>query len=267
MSERDVLTDDGVWLRTRIDGPPEAPALLLCNSLGTDLTLWDDQVAAWAASRRVVRFDQRGHGASEAPPAPYEVSRLGRDALTVLDAHEIEVADVCGISLGGLVALWLAAAAPERVRRLVLADTATRIGTEEAWQTRAEMVRHDGMDAVVDMVLARFFSRTFLQTASPVVERVARILRQTAVEGYIGSCEALASADLRELAARVRATTLVIVGGVDEATAPAEARELSQLLPDARLVEIEAVGHLANLEAPDIFAEHVADFVSGGEIP
>lgn len=258
MSERTLTTDDGVRLHTRVDGPSDAPPLLLCNSLGTDLTSWDPQLERWRSGRRVLRFDQRGHGASQAPPPPYGLDRLGRDALAVLDGCDAERADVCGISLGGLVALWLAATAPDRVRRLVLADTGLRIGTEHAWRQRAEVVRAGGMEAVTDLVLARFFSDTFRGSRDPALDRVARMLQQAPVDGYVGSCEALATADLTAAAADVRAPTLVIVGTADEATPLDDARRLHAALPDAELVELEGAGHLANLERPVAFADAVA---------
>jgi 3-oxoadipate enol-lactonase len=268
MTRRTVITDDGTRLCARVDGPPDGTPLLLCNSLGTEMSAWRAQVGTWAATRRVVRFDQRGHGDSDAPPGPYTVERLGRDACEVLDAFEIDRADVCGISLGGLVALWVAAETPQRVRRLVLADTAVRVGTEEAWRGRAELVRSDGMEAVTDLVLARFFSAAFRDSGDPEVGRIDATLRTASVDGYAASCEALAVGDLRGLAPRVRAPTLVIVGTADEATPPSDARELQRFVPDARLVEIDGAGHLANLERPERFTTLVERFlIEEDEVP
>jgi 3-oxoadipate enol-lactonase len=257
-----ITTDDGVRLLARSDGDPDGPTLLLLNSLGTDLTMWDPQVPAWATGRRIVRFDQRGHGRSEVPPPPYTVERLGRDALAVLDAYEVASADVCGLSLGGVVALWLAGVAPERVHHAVFASTAARVGTEEGWRQRAATVRAEGMDGIVDLILSRFFSPGFRLSGAPAVDALARTLRAASVDGYAGSCEALAAADLTDLAGSVRAPSLVVVGTADEATPPSDAETLWRLLQDARLVELPGAGHLANLEQPESFTEVVQRFLA-----
>ncbi|WP_052668711.1 3-oxoadipate enol-lactonase [Nitriliruptor alkaliphilus] len=267
MSERSITTDDGVRLWTRSDGDPDAPALLLINSLGTDLSMWDPQIAAWSEFRRVVRFDQRGHGRSSCPPPPYTVEQFGRDALAVLDAHEVAAADICGLSLGGIVALWVAATAPERIERAVFADTAARVGTEAGWRERAATVRADGMGAITDLVLARFFSPDFLRSGHASVTALDRTLRAASVDGYTGSCEALATADLTGLATSVRAPSLVMVGGADEATPPADARALHALIPDARLIELPGAGHLANLERPERFGQVVRAFLTRQPVP
>jgi 3-oxoadipate enol-lactonase len=262
VTQRDVTTSDGIRLRTRADGHPATPCLLLCNSLGTDLSLWDAQVESWSRTHHVVRFDQRGHGASDAPAGAYTIETLGRDALTVLDAYEVDRTDLCGLSLGGLVALWVAGTMPARVRRAVFADTAARVGTEEGWRARATTVREDGMAAISELVLARFFSPAFRASGDPAVARLERMLLATSVDGYAGSCDALATADLRELVTRVHAPGLVLVGTADEATPPADARALHALLPDARLAELPGAGHLANLEQPARFNHLVRAFLA-----
>jgi 3-oxoadipate enol-lactonase len=262
VTSRDVVTAQGVRLHSRTDGDDALPALLLLNSLGTDLSMWDPQVPAWTAHRRVLRFDQRGHGRSDVPPGQYTVEQLGADAIAVLDAHGVETVDVCGISLGGLVALWLAAAAPDRVRRLVLADTAARVGTRAAWQERVDLVRRGGMAAITDLVISRFFSEGFRASDNPVLERVASGLQAMSPEGYAASCELLAVTDLHHAAAAARAPTLVIVGSEDLPTPPEDARDLAARIPGARLVELPGAGHLANLEQPEDFARAVADFLA-----
>jgi 3-oxoadipate enol-lactonase len=261
VSTRAITTDDGVRLHARADGDPAAPLLLLLNSLGTDLSMWDPQVDLWAATHRVVRFDQRGHGRSDVPPPPYTVERFGRDALTVLDTYGSSQADVCGLSLGGLVALWLAGRAPKRVRRAVFAATAARVGTADGWRERAATVRAEGMASVTDLVLARFFSPSFRARGAPAVDALERALRTAELDGYTGSCEALAVADLTALAPEVRAPSLVLVGTADEATPPSDAAVLHELLSDSRLVELPGAGHLANLEEPKRFAETVLRFL------
>lgn len=261
-----TVTHAGIDLHARIDGDPSGPPLLLVNSLGTDLSSWDDQLDAWSG-HRVVRYDQRGHGHSTAPPGPYTIEQLGADALAVLDAFEVGRADVCGLSLGGLVAQWLAVHAPDRVGRVVLADTAARIGGEEAWRTRAALVREQGMEAVVDLVLERFFSPAFLASGDPAVARVAADLRAADPEGYAASCEALAVADLRAAVPAIGVPCLVVVGTADAATPPADARALRDLVPGSAYAELDGAGHLANLERPDEFARLVADFLAPDQEP
>lgn len=261
MSERAVEARDGCRLRTRVDGDPQAPPLLLINSLGCDLTMWDGQLPRWTTTHRVIRYDQRGHGGSDAPPGPYTIEQLGADTLVVLDGYGTGRADVCGISLGGLVGLWLGAKEPKRVGRLVLADTAGRVGTEQAWRDRAATVRGQGMNAVTDLVLERFFSPQFRARRSAALAQVEAGLRAMSAEGYAAACDALAVADLRHLAADVEAPVLVVVGTADVATPPENARALRDALPDATLVEIPDAGHLANLEAPELFTDVVHDFL------
>ena len=265
MSDRVITTADGVRLHTRTDGDPSSPVLLLANSLGTDLSLWDGQVALWAGTHFVLRYDQRGHGTSDTPPPPYTIEQFGGDALAVLDAYAVGRADLCGVSLGGLVVLWLVANAPQRVRRAVLADTAARIGTQDSWRARAATVRAESMGAVTELVLSRFFSPGFRASGGPAVARVARMLRTAAVDGYAGGCDALAAADLRALAPRAGVPCLVVVGTADEATPPSDAAALASLLPDARYVELPGAGHLSNLEQPQRFGALVHDFLVSSE--
>ena len=262
MTDVTVMTGDGVRLRARSDGPPDAPPLLLLNSLGTDLAMWAPQVPTWTHTHRVIRFDQRGHGRSEVPPPPYTIDQLGADAVAVLDAFEVEQVDVCGLSLGGLVALWLGGRRPERIRRLILADTAARIGTEQAWRERAATVRSQGTSGVTELALSRFFSPAFLASGGNAVRDVEAMLVGTSPSGYIGSCEALARADLTDLVPTVASETLVIVGSEDAATPPEEARALDVTLAHSHLVELSGAGHLANLEATESFAEVVRAFLT-----
>lgn len=263
--ERHVTTADGVSLRTRVDGPEGAPPLLLVNSLGTDLHMWDPQVPVLSRSRRVLRFDLRGHGGSTVPAPPYTVEGFGADAVAVLDAYGVDRADVCGLSLGGLVALWVASHEPSRVTRLVVAGATARIGTEEGWQDRARAVRQGGMAAISDVVLARFFSPGFRATQADVVEQTRRTLERIAADGYLGACSALATADLRDAVSRIEAESLVVVGSQDEATPPHDVRALDAALPSSRFVELRGAGHLANLEVPTEFSDLVVRFLTASE--
>lgn len=268
--ERSVTAGDGVRLRARIDPAFERSGhrtLLLINSLGCELTMWDPQVAPWRATHDVLRYDQRGHGCSDAPRGPYDLVRLGRDATAVLDAFGVDQADVCGLSLGGLVAQQLCLDAPTRVRRVILADTAARIGTRDGWLERAELVRAEGMAAVTEPVLGRFFSPTALRDGGPAVASIRASLAGMDPDGYASSCAVLAAADLRGLLDGVPHAGLVIVGTADEATPPADARELADALPSADYAELDGAGHLANLERPAAFADLVADFLADSSSP
>lgn len=265
VGERSVRTSDGIALRVDEDGPVDGPALLLLNSLGTDASVWDHQIAPWSADRRVIRFDQRGHGGSQAPSPPYTIERLGQDAIDVLDARDIDRADVCGLSLGGLVALWLTAHHPDRCRRAVLADTAPRVGTADAWRQRIDAVRAGGMSAIADQVLERFFTARFRAEHPEIVGRIRRTLLAVPTDGYIGSCEALATADLRAQLPGISVPCLVVVGSADAATPPSAAQQLHARLPTSRLAELPGAGHLSNLESPVAFERLVAGFLAGDE--
>lgn len=258
---RTITTSDGTELHTCVDGPEDGPALVLCNSLGTDLSMWDPQVGVWSARRLVVRFDQRGHGRSSVPAPPYAVDQLGQDAVAVMDAYDLDTADVCGLSLGGMVALWLAGTVGDRLGRVVLADTAAKVGTAEGWQARIDAVRSQGMAAVAELALARFFTPASLAADTSEVRAVRRMVIATDPEGYIGSCQALAAADLGHLAGRVAVPTLVVVGEQDEATPPSDARDLCDRIAGSQLSVIPEAGHLANLEQPTDFSTVVDTFL------
>jgi 3-oxoadipate enol-lactonase len=262
---RTVETDDGVRLHARLDPAhdgPSARTLLVVNSLGCALEMWDEQLEAWRATHHVLRYDQRGHGRSDAPDGPYDLDRLGQDALAVLDAFGLERVDVCGLSLGGLVAQWLCLEAAPRIRRAVFANTAARVGTREGWSERAALVRSDGMAAVTEAVLERFFSPAALAAELPSVARTRAMLAGLDPEGYASSCDALASADLRTASPAITHRCLVVSGSADVATPPGVGRELVTALPDATFAELHGAGHLSNLERPADFAALVRDFLA-----
>lgn len=255
---------DGFDLEYRVDGPDDGPALLLANSLGTDLHLWDPQIAAWAQRYRVVRTDLRGHGGSGAPPQPYTLDDLGADAVAVLDAVGVGRAHVCGISVGGMVAQWLALRHPARVDALVLANTSPRVGTVDGWEQRIDAVRTGGTTAVRDAVIERYFSAAFRARSPEVVDRAARVLADVDDEGYVGCCTALRDADLRDEVGRITAPTLVIGGTEDVSTPPGDVRALHAAIPDSDLVMFDGAAHLSNLEEPERFTAVVADHLANG---
>jgi 3-oxoadipate enol-lactonase len=247
-----TTTEDGIRLQTALDGPVGAPPLLFLNSLGCDLTMWDAQVRALKTKFRVIRFDTRGHGGSDAPDGDYTLERLGLDALAVLDEVGVASAHVCGLSLGGITAQWLAIHAAGRMNRLVLANTVARIGSPEIWRARAETVLAQGMGAVADGAIGRFFSEPFRTTAPETAMIFRRILMETPPQGYAGCCATLRDSDLRCGLGGIISPTLVIGGTLDVSTPPAEAAALAREIPGASLVILDAA-HLSNIEQPEAF--------------
>jgi 3-oxoadipate enol-lactonase len=245
----------------RVDGPADAPVLVLSNSLGTDLAMWDAQMPALTARFRVVRYDTRGHGQSSAPTGPYTIAALGRDVLVLLDALKIRRAHFCGLSMGGAIGMWLAANVGERIDRLVLANTAAKFGTREAWSVRIDAVRKGGVDAIADAVLERWFTPGFRARAPDTAARMRAMMAAIPTEGYIGCCAALRDIDLRDSLGTIRCPTLVIVGAHDVATPPAAGRELVEKIRGARCVELDA-GHISNVEAPERFTAELAGFLA-----
>jgi 3-oxoadipate enol-lactonase len=258
-----VIVGDNTRLAYRLDGPSDAPVVVLVNSLGTDYRMWEPQVPALAEQFRVLRFNTRGHGTSDVPPAPYTLDRLGQDVLDLFRALGVERAHICGLSLGGLIAQWLAIQHPGRVDRVVLANTAARIGDAATWSARIDAVRTGGMAAIRDAVVARFLSEGFRQRQPAVAARVAGMLDATPPEGYIGACAALRDADLRARVGGIRPPTLVIAGELDEATPPAQAEALRAAIPASRCLIIPNVAHLSNLEAPETFTRATLEHLIG----
>lgn len=254
---------DGVELQAQVDGPDGATAVLLLNSIACDLSMWDPHVERLADRFRVIRYDARGHGRSGVSPVPFGLDDLGRDALAVMDGCGVERAHVVGISLGGLVALWLAIHHPGRVARLVAVATAARIGTPEGWRERAGVVTREGTGAVVDLQLSRFFTPTFRAARPEVVERVARGIASMSPEGYADMCLALAGADLRDGVDRITAPTLIVVGREDVATPVEEAEWLRDRISGSRLLVLEGAGHLCTLEQPEAFTDSLLGFLEG----
>jgi 3-oxoadipate enol-lactonase len=262
MTRRTIVAQDGCRLSVVVDGPASGPPLVLSNSLGTDLRLWDPQLARLAASRLVLRYDMRGHGASDVPAGDYSIDRLGQDVLAIMDGSGIDRASLAGISIGGIVSLWVAGHAPDRVDCLVLANTAARIGTEDLWHERVRVVRTDGMAALADATMARWFTPAFRQRQPDTVALFRGMVAGTSPDGYVGCCAALRDADLRPLAATLRAKTLVVSGAHDVATPPVAGRWLADTIPGATFVEMDSA-HLSNVECADAFTEAMVRLLDG----
>lgn len=255
------LIIDGTSLHYRLDGDRTRPCVVLCNSLGTDLSMWDAQADALASRFFVVRHDTRGHGLSGTSDAPFGIDRLGLDVIALLDHLRIERAAFCGISMGGLAGQWLAIHHPQRLTALVLANTAARIGNAEAWQARAALVRRDGMAAVADGAAGRWFTPSFIERETASVAAMVATLRGQHAQGYAACCEALAQADLRSEVSAITVPTLVIAGEHDPVTTVDDGRWLQQQIAGASLATV-AASHISNVEQPQRFNALLQAFLS-----
>ncbi len=244
----------------RLDGPTEAPVLVLSNSLGADLTMWEPQVAAFSHRFRVLRYDSRGHGATAATTGPYSIPQLARDVIGLLDALSIPRAHFCGLSMGGMVGMWLGVNAPERIDRLLLCNTSPKIGTPEMWNARIDQVRAGGVDSIADAVLERWFTAPFRQREPQTVARMRAIMVAIPAEGYCASCAAVRDMDQRDAIGAISRPTLVIAGAQDVSTPPADGRRMAQVIPRAGFVEVDA-GHISNVEASGEFTAAALDFL------
>ncbi len=259
-----VTTGDGCRLAYQLEGPEERPVLLLSNSLGTRLSMWEPQLAAFRGHFRVLRYDSRGHGGSDAPPGAYSLDRLGRDVLELLDALGLSRVHFCGLSKGGMVGQWLGVFAPERLECLVLANTAPYMGPPSGWQQRIELVLRQGMSAIVEGVLERWYTPAFRARAQDAVQHTRAMLLGTPAVGYAGCCAAIRDMDLRPLAPLLKVPTLVIAGAQDPATPPESAEALARAMGRTpTLVRLDAA-HLSNVEQPEAFSRAVLDFLTGG---
>jgi 3-oxoadipate enol-lactonase len=235
-----------------VSGPPDAPALVLSNSLGTSTAMWEPQVATLSERFRVVRYDHRGHGGSPVLPGPYDIGDLGRDVLALLDRLEIERASICGVSLGAMVGMWLGAHAPERIERLVLCCTSAHLPPAQAWADRAAAVCAAGTTAAVaDAVLARWLTPAGAAVDPYRLARLRAMLLATPAEGYAACCGVIERLDLRGDLASISAPTLVIAGAEDPATPPEHLERIAAGIPGARLEVLDGAAHLANVERAD----------------
>ncbi len=257
----DAEVDDGVTLRAHASGPPGAPAVVLLHSLGCDHAMWDPQMRALAGRFRVVAPDARGHGRSGVPTGDYTLERLGRDVLAILDASGIGQAHLCGLSMGGLVAQWLAIYAPARVDRLVLANTASRIGSGPLWRQRQAALQEGGMAAISEAVLGRFFQPGF---SPAIVSRFRTRLLTTQVEGYAGCCAALRDGDLTAKLGMIASPSLVIVGQHDMSTPPEQGQAIANSIPGARRLSLPTA-HLSSVERADAFTGALLEHFTGLE--
>ncbi|WVT76204.1 3-oxoadipate enol-lactonase (plasmid) [Sinorhizobium chiapasense] len=249
-------------LHYRIDGDQKggAPWLLFCNSLGTDLSMWDAQIGALSPHFRVLRYDRRGHGRSSAPPPPYTLADLGHDVLALLDALEIEKTHFCGLSIGGLTGQWLGVHAGKRLDKIVLCATAARIGTPEGWATRIDAVRASGLEGLTAATAERWFTPAYAASHGDAVDRVIKSLGATSTDGYIGGCTALAAADLQEEIAKIANPLLAISGERDPVCPPADLENIAKCVQRGRHLSLPG-RHIVNIEFASGFNAALLEFL------
>lgn len=244
-----------------IEGPVDAPALLVSNSLGTDFHMWDGQMPVLSQKFQVIRYDSRGHGGSVAEDGPYSIEQLGQDALNILDALDISKANFLGLSLGGMVGMWLMTHHGNRIEKAVLANTGAQLGSPDLWNMRIRTSRNEGMEPLVAGTLERWFSPEFSERAPAEVEKVAQMVRNTPPLGYASCCAAIRDMDQREAIRAITNQVLVIVGTKDPATPPAMGGLIAGTIPNARLIDLDGA-HLSNIEAESAFTRAVVAFLS-----
>ena len=256
----DIKVDDGCTIHVEVEGPERAPVLMLSNSLGTDLHMWDDQVAPITQHFRLVRYDRRGHGKSGVPKGPYSMERLGRDVIGVIDGLGIAKINWCGLSMGGMVGMWLGANAANRVDKLILSNTSSFFSDPTMWDGRIKLVREKGLEGIVDANMERWFTKGFRDSAPDAIARMKTMFCATKVEGYIGCGYAIRDMDHRPLLPKISAPTLVIAGRHDPATTLEAGEYIKQHIPGARIAVLEAA-HISNMEQPRAYSDTMLGFL------
>jgi 3-oxoadipate enol-lactonase len=256
---------DGVEFNVTLDGPENKPPLMLSNSLGTNLHMWDPQIPELTKHFRVIRYDSRGHGKSGAPDGPYSIDELGRDALAIMDALELDQVHWIGLSKGGMIGQWLLTHAPERIGRAVLANTGSHMPPPDLWNQRIRTALDKGMEELTPGVIERWFTPEFRAREPDTVEKIVRMLHTTPPHGYAGSCSAIRDMDQRESIRSVTNPVLVVVGSRDPATPPEMGKHIASTIRGARIVTLDAA-HLSNIEQADAFNQAVIDFLTAREV-
>jgi 3-oxoadipate enol-lactonase len=223
--------------------------------------MWDLQVREFHKKFRCLRYDTRGHGQSSSTPGPYSIEQLGKDVIALLDALDLDRVHFCGLSMGGMIGMWLGANAPERLNQLILCNTGAKIGTTEAWNARIDAVQKNGMKSVASAVVDRWFTPAFRQKSPATISKILKMLEETNQEGYAACCAAVRDFDFREQLGKIRKPALVIAGAHDPATPPTDGRFLAQHIPGARYIELNAA-HLSNIEDHERFNTELAAFLN-----
>ena len=256
-----IATDDGA--RIHVEAAPDSgkPPLVFSNSLGTNLHMWDAQMGAFGEHFRVIRYDSRGHGRSDAPEGAYSIERLGRDAIAVFDGLGIKRTSFCGLSKGGMVGQWLGAHASDRIARLVVSNTAAYIPAPDLWNQRIEVASTKGMGALAKGIIERWFTPEFRAANPGEIERITNMVLATPPLGYAACCIAIRDMDQRDAIRSVTAPTLVVIGERDPATPPDRGREIHERIKGSKLTLLDAA-HLSNIERTDAFNRYVLGFLT-----
>ncbi|MGD9838790.1 MAG: 3-oxoadipate enol-lactonase [Afipia sp.] len=256
-----MIDADGCLLNVSVEGRDGGPTIMLSNSLGATMQMWEPQMAALTKLYRVVRYDRRGHGKSGVPAGPYSMERFGKDVLAILDDLNIEKIHWCGLSMGGMVGQWLGANAPERIEKLILANTSCYYPDPTNWLNRIKAVKESGIASIADAVIAAWLTADFREREPQITQRMKAMLIASPVEGYIACCEALSTLDQRDLLPRITAPTLVIAGRHDMST-PVEASVfIRSHIPNASMTLLDAA-HISNVEQSHNFTEAVVGFLT-----
>lgn len=255
-----TFTSHDAQINYQTFGDSNKPALVFSNSLGTKFSMWQPQIDHFKNDHFVICYDTRGHGQSSAPQGPYTIDQLGQDVVHLLDHLNIEKADFCGISMGGLTGQWLAIHKSERFNHVVVCNTAAKIGQEQAWLDRAKLVREQGLKPIAETAALRWFTESFIQSQATIVESLSNDLAAGSAEGYASCCEALAKADLRQQLKEISIPVLVIAGTQDPVTTVADGQFMIDQIHNAKLFEIEA-SHISNVEKPQDFNRALANFL------
>ena len=248
-----------------LQGTPNSPVLMFSNSLGADLTMWDELVTYLLPYFRVLQYDTRGHGQSELTDGPYTIEMLGKDVIALLDALNIDKVYFCGLSMGGLIGQWLGINHPERLHKLIISNTDAKIGTAERWNDRIETISEGGMTTIVEATLAKWFTDAFRQENPEQVNETKEVFLANDPKGYCSCCAAIRDADFRESTKTISLETLVITGDEDEVTNVVQAKTLVDSIPNSQL-KIFPARHLASTELPEQYAETLIDFIVGDTV-
>jgi 3-oxoadipate enol-lactonase len=258
------ITANGISINYTLEGPASAPVVTLSHSLATNLSMWDPQIPALISRYRVLRYDTRGHGGTDAPEGPYSLEQLAEDARALLQALGIARTHFIGLSLGGFIGQILALKYPQMLHGLVLCDTSSRVPPEArpTWDERIKVTRTQGMEPHVEPTVGRWFTAPFREKHPEVVDRVRPMIRATSPRGYIGCCQAIAGLDLTDRLHAISAPTLIIVGEDDPGTPVAASRTIHEKIRGSELVILKSASHLSNMEQPEAFNRAVTGFLS-----
>lgn len=263
MTTANFIRANGIVFHTRLLGQPDGPALVFANSLGSDFRIWDEVAARLASRYRILLYDKRGHGLSDAPTGPYTIDDHADDLEALLDHFGIASAAIVGLSVGGMIAQRLAIRAPDRVTALVLCCTGARIGTSEGWANRINSVERGGIASVAESILELWFTQDFRRNRPSDFAGWRNMLVRTPVEGYVATCATVRDTDLRADAARIAAPVLCVAGDQDGSTPPDLVQATAQLIPGSRYALIPDAGHIPCVEQPDVLADLIEDHLEG----